>query len=140
MTDRWFLSKDAMKGLDLVSVCINTLFAIEQAGEEKKVLSEEELQNNMARGELLFKKLRVAAEGQIEKGVEVDPVIFRLVDELRKELRVTPSQLVKKLMRAEDDLNRAQASEETVKLLEKISDIAKSWTEKKVAALSSSIH
>jgi len=47
MTDRWFLSRDAMKGLDLVSACINTLFAIEQASGEKKVLSEEEFQDSM---------------------------------------------------------------------------------------------
>ena len=136
----WFLSRDTMKGLDLLSACINTLFAIEQRSGDRKVLSKQELLENMKQGELLLKKLRVAAEGQVRRGVQVDPMIFLLVDDLRKELKVTSSQLVKKLMKAEEELNKAYASEETIKILELISDIARNWTEKKVAALSSSIH
>jgi len=104
MTDRWFLSKDAVKGLELVTVCANTLFALEQIESKEKVISEDEIQSSIEKGQLLLKKLRVAAESHIKKGVEVDPMLFRLVEDLLKELRISPLDLTKKVLKAEDEL------------------------------------
>ena len=140
MTDKWFLSRDAMKGLELVTVCANALFALEQNGSKEKVISKDEIQSSIEKGQLMLKKLRVAAESHIRKGVEIDPMFFRLVEDLLKELRIPPSELSKRVLKAEDELGRAEASEETVALLETLSNIAKNVTGKRIVALSSSIH
>jgi len=140
MTDRWFLSKDAVKGLELVTVCANTLFALEQIESKEKVISEDEIQSSIEKGQLLLKKLRVAAESHIKKGVEVDPMLFRLVEDLLKELRISPLDLTKKVLKAEDELGSAEASNETISLLETLSNIAKNITGRRMVALSSSIH
>lgn len=140
MTDKWFLSKDAMKGLELVTVCADTLFALEQIGSREKVISKEEIQDSIEKGQLLLKKLRVTAESRIKKGVEADPMLFHLVETLLKELKVSPSELTQRILKAEVELSKTEASEETVALLEKLSSIAKNITGKRIVALSSSIH
>jgi hypothetical protein len=140
MTDRWFVSKDAMKGFDLLSVCTNALFALEQMETEERMLSKKEIHESLEKGQVLLKKLRVAAESQINRDIEADARIFRLVDDLRGELRITSSQLIDKILRAEGELEKASASDETIKLLEKLCLIAKGITEKGIVALSSSIH
>lgn len=140
MTDRWFVSKDTMKGFDLLTACTNALFALEQTEAEKRLLSEKEIQDSLERGQVLLKRLRTGAESQIKRDVEVDPVIFRLADDLRRELRVTPSQLIDKISIAEGELEKVSASNDTVELLEKLCHIAKGITEKGIVALSSSIH
>jgi len=140
MTNRWFLSKDAMKGLDLVTVCANTLFALEQIRDKERIISKDEIQSSIEKGQLLFKKLRMAAESHIKRGVEADPMLFHLVDDLLKELKISPSELIKKVIKAEDELSKAEASDETIDLLENLSSIAKTITGKRIVALSSSIH
>lgn len=140
MTDKWFLSKDAMKGLELVTVCADTLFALEQIGSKERVISKDEIQSSIEKGQLLLKKLRVAAESHIKKGVEADPMLFHLVEGLLKELKVSPSELTKKVLKAEDELGKAEASKETVALFETLSSIAKNIAGKRIVALSSSIH
>ena len=140
MTDRWFVSKDAMKGFDLLTACTNTLFALEQIETEKRMLSDKEIKDSLERGQILLERLRTATEGQVKRSVETDPLVFRLVDDLRAELKLTPSQLIDKILRAEDDLERASASNETTELLGKLYRAAKGITEKRIVALSSSIH
>jgi len=140
MTDRWFLSKDAMKGLDLVTVCANTLFALEQIKNKERIISKDEIHGSIERGQLLFKKLRMATESHIRKGVEADPMLFHLVEDLLKKLKISPSELVKRVTKAENELSKAEASDETIELVETLSSIAKTITGKRIVALSSSIH
>lgn len=140
MTNRWFVSKDTMKGFDLLTSSTNVLFALEQIKTEKRTLSEREIHDILERGQALLKRLKVAAESQIKRDIEADPIIFRLVDNLRRELRITPSQLIERILMADNELEKTSASDETVELLEKLCLIAKGITEKGIVALSSSIH
>ena len=129
-----------MKGFDLLTACTNALFALEQMENAEKILSKREIHDSLEKGQVLLKKLRTAAESQINRDIEADPRIFRLVDDLRGELRITSSQLIDKILRAEGELEKASASDETIELLEKLCLIAKGITEKGIVALSSSIH
>jgi len=140
MTDRWFISKDTMKGFDLLATCTNALFALEQIAMEKKIISEQEIKDSLEKGQLLLKKLRAAAESQIKRNIEVDPLIFRFVDDLRGNLGITTSQLINRISRAENELKYVSASNETIELLERLCLVAKCITGKGVMALSSSIH
>src|SRR6184192_717901 len=124
MTRQWYLSSDATKSIDVVSICADALFALEQcqAKTKNRTIEEKEVESSLERCKALISMLRDVAKNQITPGAAVDPLSFRLIDNLRRKTGSNATELSDKLSRVEGDLSHRHFSTEVVSLLKLIAD------------------
>lgn len=128
------LSKDSMKGMDLLAVSTDVLYALEKMEKPKKGFSEE-----IRRGFNLLDLLTSAATAQINKGHQRDLFMLRVIESLEKATGLPPSKLVESLEKRKTELKEGCATSETVDLLEKISKAVMDMTSRSVETLSTSL-
>ena len=93
----WMLSKESMKGMDIVSVSTDVLYAFEQLALGKDRISDAVLRAEFQKGRDLLSLLAAATRGQTEQGEHVDLFVLRLVESLEKSLGLTPTMLHKRI-------------------------------------------
>jgi len=136
MTNIWMLSKDSMKGMDLLTVSSDVLYAIEQLTAEKSAAPEKELREKIKRGLSLLNLLTSTIEGQITKGHQIDLFMLRIVEALEKGMGLPPSKLTEILETGKAELKEGHVTPNTTELFEKISEVAMVTTSRSVEALS----
>lgn len=130
------LSKESMKGLDVVSVTTDLLYAMEKLEQGTKRLETPEEKRTFERGLKLLNRLASVADAQIANSRMPDLFLLRIVTALEKDLRIRPSQLKQVLEQAQREIENASPSPETKTLVEKVSELTMKSTNKSVAALS----
>lgn len=140
MTRQWYLSSNASKGLSFLSVCADTLFAIEQSQltPDQRYSSEKQIREGIQSGLFLLNRLKRTAESQVKRDVETDAVLFLIIDEVRKDLSLSPSQLIERISSAEKEIENLKISDETLELLDQLCHKARSFTSREVRSLATS--
>jgi len=136
MTNIWMLSKDSMRGMDLLTISSDVLYAIEQLTAEKSVASEKEMSEKIQRGLDLLELLTSTIEGQITKGRQIDLFMLRIVESLEKSIGLPPSKLAEMIDIGKAELKEGQITPNTLELFEKISEVVMVTTSRSVEALS----
>jgi hypothetical protein len=130
------LSKESMKGLDIVSVTTDLLYTLEQAERNRLNLDDPNAKKTLDRGQRLLSRLASVTDAQISNGKMPDLFMFRVVTALEKELRTTPTNLKAMIERAQSELEKESPTSQTRTLVEKISELTMKSTNQSVAALS----
>lgn len=140
MTRQWYLSSNASKGLSFLSVCTDALFSIEQyqLTPDQRHLSEKQIREGVQNGLSLLSRLKKAAESQVTREIETDAMFFLIIDEVRKDLSLSPSQLIKRISSAEKEIMNLKISDETLELLDELCRKARSFTSREVGSLATS--
>lgn len=139
MTNIWMLSKESMKGMDIVSVSTDVLYAFEQLTLDKQMISRQGLREKFQKGSELLSLLATAVIGQTEKGKQMDLFMLRVVESLEKSMGLNPTMLLKRVERAKKELEVYKVSSETIDLFEKISQAVMSMTSRSVEEISTSL-
>lgn len=139
MTNIWMLSKESMKGMDIVSVSTDVLYAFEQLTLGKQKISDRELRDKFQKGSDLLSLVATAVVGQTEKGKRMDLFVLRVVESLEKSMGLTPTMLLKRVEGARTELEARKVSSETIDLFEKISKTVMSMTSRSVEEISTSL-
>ena len=138
MTNIWLLSKQSMKGMDLLEVATDVLYVLEQ--QELKPLEEGDLRQRLHKGQDLLQRLAFAAKAQISQTGQKDLFMLRVAEGLEKNLGLPPSELVEKLERSFLELEKGFVSADTINVFEHVSDIVMKLTSRSVDAISISLH
>ncbi|MFH1328316.1 MAG: hypothetical protein ABIH76_05690 [Candidatus Bathyarchaeota archaeon] len=137
MTNLWMLSKESMKGMDILAVTNDVLYILEQNATGEKLLDEDlkKLRNGCA----LLEILASAAREQISKGQQKDLFMLRVVEFLEKTLGLQPSKLAERLEVTQNQLEQCRITSEITELFEQISKAVMSMTSRSVDAVSISL-
>jgi hypothetical protein len=139
MTNIWLLSKQSMKGMDLLEVATDVLFVLEQEGQAQG-LAGQELREHLDRGAQLLQRLACATESQTSHVGRNDVFLLRIAEAMEKELGLPPTELVKRLEKASLELQRGSASADTIAVFEEFSDVVMRLTSRSVDAISMPLH
>jgi hypothetical protein len=139
MTNIWMLSKQSMKGLDLLEVIADMLSA-QEIPREKVTDQEKKLKITLERGSELLQRFIDAAETQISRSNPKDIYIHRMTEELEKNLGLTPSKLAVKLEKCTEELDEGKLSSETFQIFEELSDIVMRITSRSVDVISTPVY
>ena len=138
MTNIWLLSKQSMKGMDLLEMAVDVLYSLEQKASYGP-LDERNLKQSLDRGHDLLQMLASAAKTQISQKGQQDLFMLRIVENLEKKLGIPPSELSEKLERGSFELKDATVSKDTIEILEEISNVLMKLTSRSVDAISISL-
>jgi hypothetical protein len=138
MTDVWMLSKESMKGMDLLAVTTDVLYVLEQKKTMERELPSEELEK-FEKGCALLNILASTAKGQISRGQQKDLFMLRVVEFLEKTLGLQPSKLAERLDIAQGKLKEGYVTSEVTELFEQISEAVMDMTSRSVDAVSTSL-
>ena len=124
MTRQWFLSSEATKGMGIVSVCADALFALEQSQMPPidRTLKDSEIESSLKNCKSLLSTLREAARSQVSTGLALDALSFQLIDHLRKRTTTSASDLATLISRAEVDLDKRNFNQDIIRLLRLIGE------------------
>jgi len=124
MTRQWFLSSEATKGVGIVSVCADALFALEQSqmSPAERTLKDNEIDSSLKSCKSLLSTLREAARSQVSAGTAFDPLSFQLIDHLRKRTTTSASDLAILISRVEVDLDKRNFNQDVISLLRLIGE------------------
>lgn len=136
MTSVWMLSKESMKGLDVVSTTTDLLYTLEQLEAGRAKPQDETSKKVLDRGQRLLARFEAATRTQITNARTPDLFLSRILVQLEKELNATPSELIKTLERAEAQLRSGSPTNETKRIVERISELTMKSTNQSVAAIS----
>jgi hypothetical protein len=139
MANIWLLSKQSMKGMDVLGVATDVLYALEQRSSEEP-LAEAESKHRLDRGLDLIGRLDSAAKAQISRSGQKDLFLLKVVEDLEMGLGLTPSELAEKLEKGSLELKEGSASSDTIRVLEQLLLIVMKLTSRSVDALSTSLH
>jgi len=139
MTNIWMLSKQSMKGLDLLEVIADMLSA-QEIQREKVTGQEKKIKLTLERGSELLQRFLDAAETQISRSNPKDIYIHRVTEELEKNLGLTPSKLAAKLEKCTKELDEGKLSSETIQVFEELSDIVMRITSRSVDIISTPVY
>lgn len=139
MTNIWMLSKESMKGMDIVLVSTDVLYAFEQSTLDKQMISNQELHEKFQKGSEFLSLLANAVIGQTEKGKQMDLFMLRVIESLEKSMGQTPTMLLKRVEAAKKELDVYKVSSETTGLFEKISQAVMNMTSRSVEEISTSL-
>ena len=139
MTNIWMLSKESMKGMDIVSVSSDVLYAFEQLTLEKRTMADDELDDAFQKGNELLSLLDNAVVGQTTRGKETDLFMIRVIESLEQSISLPPSMLLDRIEKAKKELEERKVSSETSNLFEKVSQAVMAMTSRSVEALSTSL-
>ena len=138
MTDVWLLSKQSVKGMDVLGLATGTLYAMEQLENKPKGKSKE-LETQLREGVELLNRIESASQAQTQKFGLKDVFMLRLAEELEKRVDASPSDLGKKVHEAAEELQAGRSSVGALWLFEQISDAAARMTSRSVDAISTSL-
>jgi galactitol-specific phosphotransferase system IIB component len=133
------LSKESMKGMDIVLVSTDVLYAFEQSTLDKQMISNQELHEKFQKGSEFLSLLANAVIGQTEKGKQMDLFMLRVIESLEKSMGQTPTMLLKRVEAAKKELDVYKVSSETTGLFEKISQAVMNMTSRSVEEISTSL-
>jgi len=139
VTKIWMLSKDSMKGMDLLEASTDVLYALDQWMTAGQKAFRNELREKLQRGCSLLDLLSSAAKGQLTKEQQRDLFALRVVESLEKITGLPPSKLDERMQEVKADLKEETITPETIHLFEKISQTMMRMTSRSVDALSTSI-
>ena len=140
MTNIWMLSRESMKGMDLLSIAVDVLHAYEQLASDKSALSEKETSQRFDRGSELLSMLEEAAKDQFAKKYPKDLYILKVVEALGKAMNLRPLELAQKFHRGKLELKAKSPSEETIDLLKEFIQIMMGMTSRSVEAVSTTLY
>jgi hypothetical protein len=138
MPSVWMLSKQSMKGMDILNITTDLLYTLEQMRSGQTV-DAVELKERLVRGEDLLGRLYTNVGAQVTKRGARDPFMLRIVEQVEKELGLRPSELAKVIESSQKDLESKASKEETTKLLEAVSGAVAKFTIRSVEGLSTSL-
>jgi len=133
------LSKDSMKGMDLLEASTDVLYTLDQWMIVKQEASRNKLREKLQRGCNLLDLLASAIRGQVTKGQQRDLFTLRVVESLEKITGLPPSKLYEKIQKVKAKLKEEAITPETIDLFEKISQTTMCMTSRSVDALSTSL-
>ncbi len=133
------LSKDSMKGMDLLAVSTDALYALEQISTGKGGKLTEELSTKLDQGITLLEFLSSATNAQVTNQAIQDVFMIRLAESLEKATGLPPSKLSEMLSSIKSQLKSRKASDEAFKMFERISDSVLGLTSRSVEAVSTSL-
>lgn len=136
MENIWMLSKESMKGMDIVSASTDVLYTFEQLTLEKDRISDTELCDKFKKGNDFLSLLATATRRQTEKSKHADLFMLKIVESLERSMGLTPTILHKRIEGAKKELEGYKVSSETIDLFEKISQAAMSMTSRSVESIS----
>jgi len=139
MTNIWMLSKQSMKGLDLLDVTADILSAHESQ-KEKITYPESKFKEAVKRSSDLLKKFIETAEAQISRSHPKDIFIQNITEELEKNLSLPPSKLIERLEKSVRELEQEKISSDTAYIFEVLSDIIMKITSRSVDVLSTPVY
>jgi nitrogenase subunit NifH len=139
MASIWLLSKESMKGMDIVSIVTDALYAFEQSTVDNQAVSKKDIQEKFQSGSALLSMLIKAVRRQTEKGKRVDLFMLKIVESLEKSMGISPTNLIKKIEEAKKELQSFKVSTETINLFEKISQAVMNMTSRSVEEISTSL-
>jgi hypothetical protein len=139
MASIWMLSKESMKGMDIVAVLTDVLYASEQATLKEPAISRQELHEAFQRGKDFLSLLAASVAGQTQKAQQMDLFMLRVAESLEKSMVLTPTMLFQKLETAMKELESYRASSSTVCLFEKASEAVMNITSRSVEETSTSL-
>ena len=138
MTDVWLLSKQSVKGMDVLGIATGVLYAIEQLV-SKQPLDKSEVDAQLVEGADLLARIESVSQAQIQKFGAKDQFMLRLVEEVENRRSYTPTMLAEKASLAASELRAGRPSDGTVSLFEQISEAAARMTTRSVDAISTSL-
>jgi hypothetical protein len=124
MTRQWYLSSEATKGMGILSVCADALFALEQSQmpSTDRAVKDAEIESSIEKCKSLLTALRKAARSQVSTTATVDALSFQLIDHLRRRTTTSASDLATLLSKAEVDLEKRNFNQEIIRLLKLIGE------------------
>ncbi len=139
MASVWMLSKESMKGMDIVSVSTDILYAFEQS--TRGQLSQKELNEKCQEGLNLLSLLSnaVIAQTKAKTGKSADLFMLKVAESLEKSIAKTPTQVHADIDEAKKELERCKISSKTICLLERVSDVVMNLTSRSVEEISTSL-
>lgn len=138
MTDVWLLSKQSVKGMDVLGIATGVLYAIEQL-RSKRLFDKRELEVQLVDGADLLARIESVSQAQIQRFGAKDQFMLRLAEEVENRTSSTPTVLAKKASLAASELRAGSPSDATVWLFEQISEAAGRMTTRSVDAISTSL-
>ena len=140
MTNIWLLSRESMKGMDLLTIAVDALHACEQLSSKEKALSNEEIEQKLDKGSELFEMLERVAKDQISKKYPRDLYLLMVVEALERATGLPPSELAQKLHKGKLEFKAKTPSEETKDILRKLTQKIMGMTSRSVDAISTALH
>jgi len=138
MASVWMLSKESMKGMDIVSISTDILYAFELASKNK--ISKQDLREKCEKGTELLSLLNNAIISQTKMKMKTtDLFMLRVVESLEKSTGQAPSQLKANIEAAKKELEMCRASASTTTLLERVSQAVMNMTSRSVEEISASL-
>ena len=134
MTNIWQLSKESMKGIDLLAVSTDLLYILDQWDTQKTEMSQKELTENIKNGIRLLELLISTTHEQTTTRYQGDPFIFKVIESLEQSLMVQPSILLNRLEDGKTKLENGQVDTNLLTLFEKITQTIISITSRSVEA------
>ena len=139
MASVWMLSKESMKGMDIVSISTDILYAFEQAAQDR--LSKQDLREKCQKGIELLSLLNnaIISQTKTKRGEPTDLFMLRVVESLEKSTGQTPSQLQANIEVAQKELEKCKISTVTITLLERVSEAVMNMTSRSVEEISTAL-
>ena len=138
MASVWMLSKQSMKGMDVLNLTTDLLYTLElhRKGEP---MDETEFAERLGRGADLVSRLTSSVDAQLTRQGPRDFFMMRISERVEKKLGLRPSEFNERLGEGAEELRQAKPSQKTVELLEAISEAAAQFTVRSVEGLSTSL-
>jgi hypothetical protein len=138
MASVWLLSKHSVKGMDVLNVTTDLLYSLEQRKKGEPV-DENEFMDRAGKGQDLFRRLISGAKAQTSRTSVNDLFLLRVVEEVEKKSRLTPTEFEQKAEKASVSLEKNEIDPEAIELLEVVSDVVTKLTLRSVEGLSTSL-